>query len=428
MAGELWDLTATEAARRIGAGRLRAEELIEACLARIAEREPAVRAFAHLDPSAARMAASSARSGGPLRGIPVGVKDVLDTADMPSQYGSPIWSGWCPRADSAPVAWAREAGAVVIGKTVTTEFATFAPGVTRNPHAPGHTPGGSSSGSAAAVGDWQVPIATGTQTAGSVIRPAAYCGVIGYKPSFGRFGYGGIKVTAPSLDTLGLFVNDFDDLHLVSGVLTGLDAPTSSPNAGHVPRIGVCRTTWWERCTDETHNVFEDTARRLAQAGATVTDIALPQYFDDMLRAQEIVMENELSVNLRPEYDSHRDLLTVGLRAAIERGAAYTIDQIQASKALAIKCRQHIDSLFTTVDVIMAPTALGIAPAGLFTTGDPIFQRMWTMMGYPCITYRSGSGTHGLPIGVQAVGPLGGDDSLIDYAAWMGSHTRVPNP
>jgi len=428
---DLTRLSASAARRAIADGSLTSTRLVEAYLERIDARDPIVRAWKFIDRDLVMMQAA-ARDHSPaiglLHGVPVAMKDIVATEDLPTEYGSPIYRGHRTSRDAVSMAMMRAAGAVLLGKTVTTEFATFAPGVTRNPHNPGHTPGGSSSGSAAAVGDWQVPIATGTQTAGSVIRPAAYCGAIGYKPTFGRFNYSGIKVTAPSLDTLGLFVNDFEDLHLVSGVLTGLDKPTSSQVAGRAPKIGLCRTTWWERGSDDMHRVVEDTAHRLGQAGATVTDIALPQYFDDLIRAQTTVMEHELSISLRPEYDHHRDLLTVDLRTALERGAKYPIDQIQDSKALAIKCRSHLDSVFADVDVILAPTALGEAPAGHFTTGDPIFQRMWTFMGYPCVTYRAGSGEHGLPIGVQATGPIGSDDSLIDYAAWMGTHTRVSNP
>jgi Asp-tRNA(Asn)/Glu-tRNA(Gln) amidotransferase A subunit family amidase len=428
---DLTRLSATAARRMIAEGKLTSTRVVEACLERIAERDPIVRAWQFIDRDLVLLQArerDSSAANGLLHGVPVALKDIIATEDLPTQYGSPIYRGHRTGYDAVCVAMMRAAGAVILGKTVTTEFATFSPGVTRHPHAPAHTPGGSSSGSAAAVADWQVPVATGTQTAGSIIRPAAFCGVIGYKPTFGRFSYRGIKVTAPSLDTLGLFVNDFDDLHLFSGVLTGLGAPTSSPNAGRAPRVGVCRTPWWERGSDDMHRVFEDTARRLAAAGATTIDISLPPYFNDVLRAQEIVMEHEMAVWLRPEYERYPNQLTIGLRRALDRGASYTVDQIQDAIALGVRCRAHIESLFASVDVLMAPTALGTAPATHSTTGDPIFERMWTMTGHPCVSYRSGSGENGLPIGVQAVGAIGADDSLIDYAAWMGSHTRELNP
>ena len=237
-------LTATEAARLIRDGRLRPEELMEACLARIAEREPAVRAFAWFDADAARRAAAAARPG-PLHGLPIGVKDVLDTADMPSEYGSPIWRGWRPRADAAAVAWARAAGGVVIGKTVTTEFATRKPGPTGNPHNLRHTPGGSSSGSAAGVADGFFPLAYGTQTAGSVIRPAAYCGVVGYKPSFGTINRFGMKIMSESLDTVGVMARSVADCALFAGAVAGRDLgdPDSQAGAGaahrHLPLAGL---------------------------------------------------------------------------------------------------------------------------------------------------------------------------------------------
>ncbi len=232
-------LTATAAAQRIAAGTLRPETLMEACLARIATREPAVRAFAHLDPAQARRAAAAAPPGR-LHGLPIGVKDVLDTADMPSEYGSPIWHGWRPRADAAAVAWAREAGGVVIGKTVSTEFATRKPGPTANPCWLGHTPGGSSSGSAAGVADGFFPLAYGTQTAGSIIRPAAFCGVVGYKPSFGTISRIGMKIMSDSLDTIGVMARSVADCALFAGAVSGRDLGDPDTKVDRPPRIGIC--------------------------------------------------------------------------------------------------------------------------------------------------------------------------------------------
>ena len=259
-------LTATEAARLIRDGQLHPVELMEACLARIAEREPAVRAFAWFDGHAAREAAAAARPG-PLHGLPIGVKDVLDTADMPSEYGSPIWRGWRPRADAAAVAWARAAGGVVIGKTVTTEFATRKPGPTGNPHNPGHTPGGSSSGSAAGVADGFFPLAYGTQTAGSVIRPAAYCGVVGYKPSYGTINRFGMKLMSESLDTVGVMARSVADCALFAGAVAGRDLGDPDARPERAPRIGICRSPAWDGALPETERCWRGLRRRWGGPG-----------------------------------------------------------------------------------------------------------------------------------------------------------------
>ena len=251
MDGDLLSLTASQAVRRIHDGTLRPEALVEAYLDHIASRDPTVQAFAHFDAGQARAAAAAAKPG-PLQGLPIGVKDVLDTADMPSQYGSPIWTGWQPRADAAPVAWARQAGAVVIGKTVTTEFATRKPGATMNPVNAGHTPGGSSSGSAAGVGAGLFPLAYGTQTAGSVIRPAAYCGVVGYKPTFGTISRIGMKIMSDSLDTIGVIARTVADCALFAGAVSGRDLGDPDQKPGAAPRIGICHSPTWNAAAPET--------------------------------------------------------------------------------------------------------------------------------------------------------------------------------
>jgi amidase len=421
MAGELWDLTATEAARRIGAGRLRAEELIEACLARIAEREPAVRAFAHLDPSAARMAASSARSGGPLRGIPVGVKDVLDTADMPSQYGSPIWSGWCPRADSAPVAWAREAGAVVIGKTVTTEFATRTPGPTTNPHNPAHTPGGSSSGSAAGVADGFFPLAYGTQTAGSIIRPAAYCGVVGYKPSFGMIDRSGMKIMASSLDTVGVMARSVADCALFAGAVAARDLGDPEQKPGRSPRVGICRSPTWSTADATTQGLLERVAGQLARAGADVADRELPPDYADLVEAHPIIMNTESARALGWEMAHARDRLSPVLRERMEWG----LDQTEAARdrayAVFARTQAGFPDVTDQLDILVTPSAPGEAPAGLGWTGDPALNFIWTSLHVPCVTVPAGTGPSGLPLGIQVVGRRGEDRAVLAWAQWVAS-------
>ncbi|MBF6568426.1 MAG: amidase [Candidatus Binataceae bacterium] len=428
---ELMRLSATEARKRIGEGSLTASALAEAYLDRIAQREGEIGAWQFLDRNLVMLQARDRdrrKPVGAMHGVPVAMKDIIDTEDMPTEYGSPIYKGHMSSRDAICVAMLRAAGAIILGKTVTTEFATFSPGKTRHPHRWTHTPGGSSSGTAAAVADWHVPAGFGTQTAGSILRPAAYCGVIGYKPTFARFNYDGIKLTAPSLDTLGFMTNYFEDLHLISGVLTGLGRPTSSKVAGRTPRIGVCRTTWWNRGSVEMHQVFNQTVDKLARADAPVSVIDLPPFFDDMADAQETIMTYENAICLRHEYENHRTRLTPKLRELIEHGRSRSVSQLQNAKLIVRKCRAYIEALFINVDVLITPTAPGVAPAGIYATGDPIFERMWTCLGNPCVGWRTGSGGNGLPIGVQAVGAQGADDALIDYSAWMASHTREPNP
>src|SRR6266404_8754766 len=269
-------LSASEAVAKIEAGTLTSEKLVRACLDRIAEREPAVKAWAFLDPelALAQAKAADAAKGGVLRGVPVGVKDIIDTHDMPTGHNSPIFKGKVPFGDAACVALCRTANAVILGKTVTTEFANRHPGPTTNPHNAAHTPGGSSSGSAAAVADFQVPLALGTQTGGSVIRPAAYCGVIGYKPSFGEFSRSGIKLQCHNLDTLGIICRSLEDVALMRGVLLAQE-PRSVDRESAAPRIGFCRTPAWDHADGDTHALLEHSASALASAGATVRDVAL---------------------------------------------------------------------------------------------------------------------------------------------------------
>ena len=285
-------LMATEAVRLMRDGTLRPIDIMEACLERIGERELSVRAFAWFDADAARRATLSPQQG-PLHGLPIGVKDVLDTADMPSEYGSPIWRGWQPRADAAAVAWARAAGGVVIGKTVTTEFATRKPGPTANPHNPRHTPGGSSSGSAAGVADFFFPVAYGTQTAGSVIRPAAFCGVVGYKPSYGMINRFGMKLMSESLDTVGVIARSVADCALFAGAVAGRDLGDPDARPDRAPRIGICRSPAWDAAAPETEALLPRVASALARAGATVVDRELSPGVAAIAAAHPIVMNNE---------------------------------------------------------------------------------------------------------------------------------------
>ena len=411
-------LTATEAARLIRDGRLRPIELMEACLARIAEREPAVRAFAWFDAAAARQAASAARSG-PLHGLPIGVKDVLDTADMPSEYGSPIWRGWRPRADAAAVAWTRAAGAVVIGKTVTTEFATRKPGPTTNPHNSRHTPGGSSSGSAAGVADCFFPLAYGTQTAGSVIRPAAYCGVVGYKPSFGTINRFGMKLMSESLDTVGVMARGVADCALFAGAVSGRDLGDPDARPGHAPRIGICRSPAWEKAQPETQALLPRVASALGRAGAHVVDRELSADVAAIADAHSILMNNESGRAMGWELAHAREQISEGLRERLEFGLSRTEAAVAEVHAVFDRAQRAFPACMEGLDALVTPSAPGQAPAGLEWTGDPVFNLIWTSLHVPCVTVPAGAGPDGLPLGIQIVTRQGEDRQALAWAQWV---------
>jgi amidase len=422
-------LSVSEAAARIAAGSLTSVALVEACLARIAEREAAVGAWTHLDAELA-LAEARARDAeaprGPLHGVPVGLKDIIDTANMPTTYGSPIYAGHRPSQDAPCVKQLRAAGAVILGKTVTAEFATYHPGKTANPHNVAHTPGGSSSGSAAAVADFHVPLTLGTQTAGSIIRPASFCGVIGYKPTYNAFDYSGLHALSVSLDTLGVFVRSFADLSPVRRALS-LKPPSRDITAAGAkpPRIGFCRTGLWERGEPAMRAALEAAAQRLARAGAEVVEITLPPSFMELVDAQTLVFAAEGARGLAVEARDHAELLSPELRALLEKGRQYTADMEDAAHKLARQCRDELARVFHDVDVLLTPSSIGEAPAGLQATGDPLFNRIWTYLHVPCVTYPIGSGPHGLPLGAQVVGPLGADDDLIAHAWWMQQHSGI---
>lgn len=409
------DLTAIAAQREIGAGRLAPAALLEACLARIARREPTVRAFAHLDPAAVRAAAPAS---GPLHGLPVGVKDVLDTADMLTQYNSPIWAGHRPRADAAPVAWARAAGAVVMGKTVTTEFATRTPGPTTNPHDPARTPGGSSSGSAAAVAAGMVPLAFGTQTAGSVIRPAAYCGVVGYKPSFGLINRHGMKLMSESLDTVGIMARSLADCAMLAGVLATLDL--GDPDAKSAPpRIGLCWSSMRDRAAPETAALMDRAATALSGAGASVVDHTLPAAFDVLEAAHTLVMNAESARAMGWELTNHRDQISPVLLERLDFGLAQDGAALAAARATFRTLQDAFPDAMDGLDVLVTPAAPGEAPLGLDWTGDASFNLLWTSLHVPCVTVPAGTGSNGLPLGLQIVGRRGADAALLAAAAWV---------
>jgi Asp-tRNA(Asn)/Glu-tRNA(Gln) amidotransferase A subunit family amidase len=415
-------LTATAALAKMRAGTLSPVALTEACLARIAEREPVIRAFVHLDAGAAMRAAERAArtpEGGALHGLPIGVKDVIDVAGMPTAQGSPIWAGWQPRADAACVAWVRAAGAVVLGKTVTTEFATRHPGPTANPHNTGHTPGGSSSGSAAGVGDCLFPLAFGTQTAGSVIRPAAYCGVVGYKPSFGTINRAGMHVMSDSLDTIGTMARSVADCALFAGAASGRDLGNPDARPERAPRIGICRSPAWAHALPETQALLPRIADALARAGAAVTDRELSPEAAALEQAQPVVMNAESGRAMGWALATARAQITEGLRDRLDWGLARSDAELAAAYAAFDAADRGFPAVLAGLDVLVTPSAPGQAPAGLGWTGDPAFNLIWTALHVPCVTVPAGTGPDGLPLGIQIVGRRGDDRAVLAWAQWV---------
>ena len=411
-------LTATEAARLIRDGRLRSADLMGSCLARIAEREGSVRAFAWFDPEEARRGVAAAPPG-KLHGLPIGVKDVLDTADMPSEYGSPIWRGWQPRADAAAVAWARAAGAVVVGKTVTTEFATRKPGPTGNPHNLEHTPGGSSSGSAAGVADGFFPLAYGTQTAGSVLRPAAYCGVVGYKPTFGMINRHGMKLMSESLDTVGVIARSVADCALFAGAVAGRDLGDPDARPQRTPRIGICCSPAWEKALPETQALLSRVASTVGRAGASVVDRELTPGVAAVAEAHPIVMNNESGRALGWELANASDQISEGLRERLEFGLSQTEAAVAEAHAVFDRAQREFPNCMEGLDALVTPSAPGQAPAGLEWTGDPAFNLIWTSLHVPCVTVPAGTGPDGLPLGIQIVTRIGEDREALAWAQWV---------
>lgn len=418
---ELNRLTATEAARQIAAGNITSEQLVRACLDRIAARDVEVRAWVHCDPDAAiaqARAIDRAGAKGVLAGVPVAFKDVIDTADMPSQYNSPIYRGHQPRTDAACVALVRNAGGIVLGKTVTTEFASRVPGPTRNPHNLAHTPGGSSSGSAAAVADFMAPLAFGTQTGGSTIRPAAYCGIVGYKPSFGTINRAGLKALAESLDTIGALARSVEDCALLVHAVSARPIPDFGAALLHAPRIGLCRTSRWGDASPDTRALIESTAAALSRKGATVREIDLPRDFDRLYEEQMLIMNFEAARGLAWERFTHPEFLSDHLRQTLAAAAAMPREKYDEAMRHSHACRQVITELLADLDVLLTPSAPGEAPAGIESTGSSLFNRNWTLLGVPCVTIPAGRGAAGLPLGVQFAGCYDEDERVLQCAEW----------
>lgn len=414
---ELCDLTATGMLARIAAGAATARDVLEACLARIAAREPALHVFAHLDAEAARAALPAAQ--GPLGGLPVGVKDILDVAGMPTGHNSPIWAGNVPRADAACVALARAAGGVMIGKTVTTEFATRHPGPTANPHNTAHTPGGSSSGSAAGVAAGFFPFAFGTQTAGSVIRPAAYCGVVGYKPSYGLIHRAGMKVISEELDTIGVMARGVADCALLVGAMTGFDLGDPDTRPGRAPRLLIVIGPEARAAEPPTLALMARAADAARKAGATVLAREMPPEVAAAHAAAPLVAHAEGAQALAWELATHPDQLSDGLRTRLTEARAQGAAALDGARQSLRVARAAMPAIFEHYDAILTPSAPGEAPEGLGWTGEPAFNALWTALHLPCVTVPAGVGPHGLPLGLQVVGPQGSDRATLAWAEWV---------
>ncbi len=412
-------LPALDLARRIEAGELTPAQVIERCAEAIAARETEIGAFAHLDLDRARQAVKApGLKDTPLRGLPFGLKDIFDTADMPTEYGSRVYPGHRPANDAALVSMIRRAGGLPIGKTVTTEFAHLDPGKTRNPHNPAHTPGGSSSGSAAGVAAGFFPIATGSQTGGSVIRPASYCGVAGFKPSFGLLPTIGMKCVSWHLDTAGIFAAGVADVAFAAAAVSGRDLRVDA-GAPAAPRIAVLRNPPWPAANADMNAAVETAARTAEAAGASLRDIELPAILGDAYGIHRLVQAYEAARALAYEYDRHGDRLSKNTRELAESGLAINVADYDDARRITKRARQALAGLMDGIDIILSPSAPGAAPEGLGSTGTSTFNRLWTLMGPPCVNVPGLMNSTGLPLGVQVIGRFGGDRAALGAALFV---------
>lgn len=433
----LSQLTAAQAAQGIRAGEITSEELVQACLERIADVEDTVQAWAYLDPDSALEQARAChrihqqgRSLGALHGVPVGVKDIFDTKDMPTEDGTVLHASRRPVSDAAVVSQLRAAGAIIMGKTVTTELAVYTPGKTTNPHDRKRTPGGSSSGSAAAVAAFMVPLAIGSQTNGSIIRPASYCGVVGFKPTHGLISRHGVLRLSRPLDHVGVFAHSVEDAALLAEQLMTFDErdPDMRPQgqAGLLatalakppltPRLAFVKSPQWEEAEDDTKHAFDELVEAL---GDSVEEVSLSESFNDAVAMHRTLMYADLAKSFARDYERGADRLSADLRAMIEEGQTY----LAVDYNRAVERREGLNVLlkdvFEEFDAIVTPAAAGEAPVGLGSTGNPIFSTIWTLCGTPAISLPILQGANGMPIGVQLVGSRGDDARLLRTARWV---------
>ena len=418
---DLESLNASQAARALARRDIKATDLLLSCLDRIGQRESLVKAWSSLGKESALARAKELDKGsikGILHGLPIGVKDLFDTYDLPTSYGSPIYANNYPASDAVSVALMRDAGGIILGKTISTEFATFKPPITHNPHHLKHTPGGSSSGSAAAVADFMVPLATGSQTAGSIIRPASYCGVVGYKPSFGKVMLAGVKALSPSLDTLGCFGRSVGDVALGVAAMSNDLSLAEIDQLHNKPRVAICKTKDWSFASKETAGALA-LARFTAEAIAKgmVQDISLPAACKDLTLLQTRIMSFEMARALIFERSRYSKKLSPQLSQQLSEGAQIPYEQYQKDLMKAQAARFALAQLFDNeVDILIAPSAPGEAPLAKEGTGNPVFCRGWTLSGLPCINLNVSSGPNGLPVGVQLIAGPGKDRFLLSAA------------
>lgn len=422
--GPAW-MSAVEASASIAAGRLTAEALASACLDRVTERDDTVRAWTHVDPEmvlAHARALDAAPRKGPLHGIPVGIKDILLTRDMPTSYNSELFAGHFPRLDAAAVAVLREAGAVIFGKNDTVEFAVDGRRArTRNPHDPSRTPGGSSSGSAAAVADFQVPLSLGTQTGGSTIRPAAYCGVYGMKPTWNLVPHEGFKVCSASIDTIGFYARCAADLGLLCDAFEVDDGGFAPLEALEGARVGLCRTPVWAQALPETRAAMALAQGLLRKAGAEVVELDLGADFERLAAAHRTIMQSEMRSAFLPEHVRFGDRLYPGLRDAMRNADGISrADQVRAYD-LAARCRAAFDEIAAGLAFVVTPSVPGEAPAGLESTGTAVFNRMWTLLHVPCVNVPGFAGPNGMPVGLTVNGPRFADRRVLGAAELLGA-------
>lgn len=426
----------SEAAAHIREGRISSAELVQGCLARIDAVDADVQAWAFLDREYAMRQAEAAdlyrmqgKPTGPLHGVPLGIKDIFDTGDMPTEFGSPVWAGRAPRQDAAAVSRLRADGAIIMGKTVTTEYAYFHPGKTKNPHDPSRTPGGSSSGSAAAVAAFMVPGAIGSQTNGSVIRPASFCGVVGFKPTHGLIPRSGALLLSRTLDHVGVFARSVEDAALLAESLIGYDEedldtrPVARPPLAATalsapplpPRYAFVKSPVWDQADAATREAFSEL---VATLGDQISEVELPSAFDRAVDLHRVVMEVEMAHNLRRDYERHSGQMSGKLRELIERGRQHKAVDYAASVAGGATLSDALDEMFNEYDAILTPAAPGEAPPAE-TTGNPIFNTIWTYLGTPAVTLPLLQSESGLPVGVQLVGKRGHDARLLRTVHWL---------
>ncbi len=418
---DLSKLSATEAADLIRRNVITSENLVAACLERIRQRDNAIEAWAHLNPefalSQARerdVAIRAGKRGGRLHGVPVGIKDIIDTAALPTENGTPVFAGRQPGTNARVVQLLVAEGAVILGKTVTTELAFFGPGKTRNPHDPTRTPGGSSSGSAAAVADFQVPLALGTQTAGSIIRPASYCGVLGMKPTFGTVPRDGVLEQSPPLDTIGGYARSAADMRLLMATLFDpsdpeLERPT---NLSQPPRFAFVKTPAWPEREPEMQAAFANLQSKNADI---IKEVDLPALFQETSGLQKAVQFRDIARNYGPILDANPGVMSDKLAEVIAAGRTVNDDDYQDALDVREPLYQSLAPILSDYDAILTPAATGVAPVGLASTGSPVFNFLWTYLGMPAVSIPLLE-FNKLPLGVQLVGARGADAKLLSAA------------